>query len=309
MAKKSKTNVPKLCLELQELQKQRAWYIKTKNMLHNRLRATVAGSLGYETAMTEKDRRKKFKEADARIKSVINDDTDDENTNFAQEEMVRVIYPNILVAQNAAKAFEKRMIPVAEKLPMAYWVNDPDQKGFSILGMAILIGETGDLCNYANPGKVWRRMGCAPYTKNDETLMGKTWKNRQSGKNGTKLHKSDWEEFGYNPRRRSIAYIMGENLLKHNFMDKEHKIDGPYRERYQQGRDRAVENNPEWIVCSICKGTKKSKSGKGKCTNCGGSGEVSMHIHLHGMLLATKLLMKNLWIEWNGRPDFTPNWK
>ena len=47
-----------------------------------------------------------------------------------------------------------------------------------------------------------------------------------------------------------------------------------------------------------CKGTGLSSTGK-KCGGCMGKGEKGMHVHLHGLLLCGKLLLRNLWIEWH----------
>ena len=85
---------------------------------------------------------------------------------------------------------------------------------------------------------------------------------------------------GYSPRRRSIAYLIGEGLVKQNFvsggqgdgrLESESGSAGPYRSRYDQKKAEFAEKHPDY-----------------KPLRC----------HLHGMLLATKLLLKNLWIEW-----------
>ena len=42
--------------------------------------------------------------------------------------------------------------------------------------------------------------------------MGATWKSKGG------LSAAEWEEFGYSPRRRSVAFVFGENLVKLNFV-------------------------------------------------------------------------------------------
>ena len=158
------------------------------------------------------------------------------------------------------------------------------------MSLAIVAAEAGDLCNYANPGKLWKRLGCAPFTDEritGKTLMGSTWKSKREGS----LDADQWQEFGYSPRRRSISYLFGENIIKNN-------QDGPYRKRYDEAKAKAVEDHPDWIKCSKCEGTGKNKK-RTNCSNCKGTGIVMMRCHLHGMLLATKLLLKHLWVEWN----------
>jgi len=60
-----------------------------------------------------------------------------------------------------------------------------------------------------------------------------------------------------------VAYNIGEPLIKLN--------KGPYRERYDESRERFLELHPD-----------ASK----------------LHCHRHGMLLMTKLLLKCLWHAW-----------
>lgn len=254
-----KTERATVCAELQRLQRARAWHLKSRIKIDNRLRASIATSFGYFSGMTESDRERCFKEANALIKRVVKGEEDGPYAGM------------IRAAQMASDAFggmqiqmESRMLDLAKMLPVAEWVGKPAQRGFGLHLLAVLIGETGDLANYESPGKIWRRMGCAPYEKEGHVHMGSTW-NRPRWLNGVKLSKADWEDFGYSPRRRSIAYIIGENFVKQNG-------EGPYRRRYDNARTRFKELH--------------ENATKGHC-------------HSHGMLLAAKLLMKNLWFQWN----------
>jgi hypothetical protein len=83
------------------------------------------------------------------------------------------------------------------------------------------------------------------------------------------MNAADWSEFGYSPRRRSIAYIVGEGIIKQN-KDADGNP-GPYRRRYDVKKAELAERFPDY--------------GEVRC-------------HNHGHLLCTKLLLKNLWIEW-----------
>jgi hypothetical protein len=315
------SGLSEICEELRSLQRRRAWFIKSRNMVANRLRATVAGASGYSTSMTEGQRRKAMKDADETIKKVK------EGMEHPCSMLILTTLPAIEGFDDARKALEKEMLKLAKRLPAAAWVEKPEQRGFGLLFLAIVIGETGDLNNYANPAKVWRRLGCAPFQSNGKTLMGATWRKGKEGK----LSADEWEQFGYSPRRRSIAYLIGESIVKQNFMsgngDHPFVTDspgakpahpkrkakgasdfvratdcptaGPYRFRYDEAKRLAAEKHPEWVQCSACKG----KGNKGNCQNCGGTGRVMKRCHLHGMLLASKLLLKNLWVEWTSGGD------
>ena len=71
------------------------------------------------------------------------------------------------------------------------------------LGLAVIIGEAGDLSNYPNPGKLWKRFGLAPddayrmTTKTGEIAVAKP------------------------RRRRSVIWTIGDCLIKTNRKDGE----------------------------------------------------------------------------------------
>jgi len=270
-AMKPTVALPSLCLELQSLQRQRAVVLKSRNMQANRLQAIVAGTLGYHSGMAEKDRQAKFGEASKLIEAIAGG---------AEGHPLRKI---VLATQVGVDSFnktladlEKEMRKQSALLPVADWVACPEQRGFGMLFLAIVIGETGDLSGYANPGKVWRRLGCAPWSHDHKTLMGATWRSGREGK----LPADEWASFGYSPRRRSIAFLIGEGIVKQNFVrggagdgcvETDALSAGPYRARYDETKAKLQADHPDYP---------------------------KLRCHRHGMLLATKLLLKNLWIEW-----------
>ena len=268
-----------ICEDLQRFQRTKTVFRKTRIMNENRLRAIVAGSLGYESRNDEATREAHWKEAGRIIKAVINKTEDHELRALINRSYMAI--DAFLIPEEQA---EKAMTKLAKTLHVADWVEQEEQRGFGFSSLATVIGECGDLSLYPNPGKVWKRMGCAPFTKGDKTLMGATWKGGRQGK----LDAADWEAFGYSPRRRSIAFLIGECLIKGNR--------GPYRERYDTAKALAAERD-DWTRCSQCEGV--GRKGKAKCGNCKGTGKVMLRCHRHAMLLATKLLLKNLWIQWD----------
>ena len=297
-----RTEVDRISKELQALQRTRAWYLKSRIMVMNRLQATVAGTIGYHNGMTKAERRKVFAEAGKLIKLI------------QKGEVAHETYTIVMTTTGAINGFdevkksqEKEMLVLVKELPILQWVEHTNQRGFGLLMLGIIIGETGNLDNYANPAKLWRRMGCAPYTKSDETLMGASWKSRggKTGKGLNKLKAVDWEEFGYSPRRRSIAFLIGEGLVKQN-------AEGPYRKRYIHGKVSSWDKHQHetkddgwnWRDCLKCEG--KGKISRKVCGTCGGTGKTCGHAHSHGMLLCTKLLLKNLWLEWRDDIAYEP---
>lgn len=100
---------------------------------------------------------------------------------------------------------ERECQRLAKRLPVWPWVEAIN--GFGALGLAQIIGETGDLSLYSNPAKVWKRMGLAVF----------------NGKSQRRVAGAGAIEQGYSPVRRSIMFCIGDSLLKKQ---------NPYRELY-----------------------------------------------------------------------------
>ena len=244
--------------ELRILQRKRTVVMKGRIAQHNYLRAVVAGTLGYNSHLGEKERRKLFTEADKLIKQTVAGKASPD-----YREIILATWEGVEALQHVENDLEKKMKGLAKQLPVASWVDEENQCGFGLPSLAVIVGEAGDLSNYANPAKLWKRMGCAPFESDGDTKMGSTWKAGHEGK----LSKEEWEEFGYSPRRCSLTYMMGESLLKQN--------KGEYRRRYDEAKEQAKEKHPDW-----------------KPLRC----------HRHAMLLMRKRLLRNLWRVWNNKP-------
>lgn len=91
---------------------------------------------------------------------------------------------------------ENIMKKLAMTTPVWDWVESIN--GFGALGLAQILAETGDLNNYANPAKLWKRMGLAVI----------------NGKSQRRVSGAEAIEQGYNPLRRSMMFVIGDSLLK-----------------------------------------------------------------------------------------------
>lgn len=278
ITKVSKANLPSLVLDIKNLQRTRSVLIKSRNMVANRLTAIVAGTIGYSTELEDKDRKAKFVEAGKLIATVLSGEVESTIDNVIKATMV-----GVTSLEHEKDQVEKQLIKKAKLLHVAAWTEQPAQRGFGILSLGTIVGEVGNFWDYPSPCKVWRRMGLAPWTYDDKTLMGATWKSGREGK----LPAEEWESFGYSPRRRSISYLIGEALVKCNER-------GPYRTRYLEAKTNAYHAHPEWDwkQCDKCKGKASD------CETCGGGGYKCLRAHRHGMTCATKLILKRLWQEW-----------
>jgi hypothetical protein len=98
------------------------------------------------------------------------------------------------------KAIEKLLAKQAADLPASEWVGSV--KGFGIGSLAAIVGEAGDLSNYSNPAKLWKRMGLAVMPNGER-------QRRFADKEMAVLA-------GYNPSRRSVVWNIGDCLIKAN---------------------------------------------------------------------------------------------
>ncbi len=252
------------CRSLQQLQRGRVQRLKCRNSIDRQLASLVAQEMGYSNALEEKDRKAMFAHAEKLIKAIDDGDTLTADQQAVAERVSGVVL-NVRIARNGfdteLKAIDKELTKIAGTLPVAAWCNGV--RGFGLKSLGIIIGECGDLSLYANPAKVWKRLGLAPISggKDGSCRMGSTWK-RKGG-----LSAEEWTAAGYSPKRRSVMYVIGECLLKQN--------DGDYRKRYDESKaaKMALESE-DWP--------------KIRC-------------HLHGMLLSTKRLVLDLWKQWNNK--------
>lgn len=103
-------------------------------------------------------------------------------------------------------SLEKHIVKLGAQTPLAEFVKATH--GVGMLSLAGVIGEAGDLGLYANPAKLWKRMGLA--------VMPDGQRQRRVG--GV-----DAMEHGYSPKRRSLVWTIGDCFVK---------AGGPYREVY-----------------------------------------------------------------------------
>ncbi len=114
---------------------------------------------------------------------------------------------------------EKEMAKAAKSLDLNDFVDNIN--GFGYFGLALIVSEAGDLSNYANPGKLWKRMGLAVFN-------GKSQRRVKDAEEAI--------EQGYNPVRRSMMFTLGDSLIKKQ---------NEYRELYLERKQYEKERDPE----------------------------------------------------------------
>lgn len=100
------------------------------------------------------------------------------------------------VIEAKRKLHEKRLAVLARELPVWDWIKET--RGVSELSFASMIGECGDISNYATVSRLWKRFGLA-------VIDGE----RQRKIAGAKALKH-----GYSPRRRSVMWNVGACLIR-----------------------------------------------------------------------------------------------
>jgi transposase len=116
-------------------------------------------------------------------------------------------------------ATERQMEALARSLPAWPWVESV--KGLGPLGLAIIVGEAGDLSTYPNPAKLWKRLGLAVFDGRGQ---------RKS------TDAAEAARQGYNPRRRSAVWTVTDSLLRQR---------NPYRDLYDGRKAYELARAPE----------------------------------------------------------------
>lgn len=167
------------------------------------------------------------------------------------------------IIEDQRKDTEKQMKKLAKELPVYPWVQGVC--GFGEIGLAMIVGEAGDLSNYSTVSKLWKRLGLA-------VIGGE----RQQRKPGIAAL-----EHGYSPVRRSVMWNIGDSLFKQQ---------NAYREVYLARKDYERET-AESQGLTVCPAAKISSKDKDQYRSDG-------HIHNRAKRYMEKRLVRDLWRAW-----------
>jgi hypothetical protein len=168
---------------------------------------------------------------------------------------------------------EKEIEGLARRLPVFAWVKSV--KGARELGLATIVGEAGPLDRYANPQKLWKRLGFAPY----EGFAGSTWK-RDSWRPRA-LTKQEWIDNPFSGERYALMVMLAEPIFRHQWIGKDKtedgvgKPNGPYGEIYAARRAHTATTHPDWT---------------------------DGHAKKDALRIMMKAYLRDLWCAWNGKP-------
>lgn len=185
--------------------------------LNNQQLAMLRGAMGWRPDLPEAERAKIVKQAVAVRKALIGgqltgDPIPTEWSAMQTSAMAGFIGTSRLAAepfQAQVNAYERELETLAEQMPAADFI--ANIRGLGLCFIWTMVGEAGDLGDYPDKSKLWKRLGLA-------VIDGKA-QGKRSGDEALIQ--------GYNPARRSAVYRVGDSLIKGN-------ADGPYRACYLQ---------------------------------------------------------------------------
>jgi recombinational DNA repair ATPase RecF len=196
--------------------------------------------------------------------------------NSGYEDLVEYMLPEAAESkqkfEKAAKRYEKEMVNIVKELPLYDWYTAID--GCSGPGYAMILAEAGDPRQYANPAKLWKRMGLAVGTDVE------AHKNKSKG-----------VESGYSKRRRMIMYRIEDALVKSGKYYRQVYLD---RKNYEMERD-AEGYNYDRVMANKARMMQFYPSSKAKIKE----GRMPQFVlALRAQRYMSKLLLRHLWEAW-----------
>lgn len=144
---------------------------------------------------------------------------------------------------------EKKMEQLAETLPIWPWCEAIH--GIGALGVATIVAETGNLSNYPNPAKVWKRLGYAPFGREPGTeLAGSTW--RRETWRPHALTAEEWTDHPFSPERYALMFQIAYWLRNAQWISKtktesgKGEPKGEYGKIYGERYERTKVLHPDW---------------------------------------------------------------
>ncbi len=226
--------------EMRELQSQRRFCIKSQSRCDRSIESFIARGLGFNAEQDEKQRKAAFAEAQRIRREVEKGGIGREDHAGNRQGQHADAAPLILLSAQARQSWdahrtqtEKRMEVLAKSLPVWAWASGV--RGLGPKGVAIIVGEAGDLSNYATVEKLWKRLGLA--------VINGERQQRKSGADAAKEH-------GYSPARRAEIWAVADSFFRHQWRGA--KDDAPahaisiYGEIY--ARRKAATEGRDWTL-------------------------------------------------------------
>ena len=259
----AEASIDDLCNLIMELHVRRKYCIKLHNKQTNAAWALAGRYLGIRKDMPEAERERINKQATRVVYNFLNEKPGhlDDLSVLSKMADLDVTAASLVPLENRRHEIELKMMRHSRKLPVSKWAKNV--RGLGELGLAVVIGEAGNLSRFPHPRMLWKRLGLAPYS-------GKAMSNWH----GAQLTDEEWTAAGYNKKRRAeIHACVGEPLFRAQTQSATNPADGPYRIAYDVRRAQCEAVHTDWT--------------KG-------------HLHGDALRIMTKALLSDLWSEWRG---------
>ena len=278
-------NTPEIVAAIAQLQVKRKWTIKLNNKLMATTRALARRYCGFVWDVAETEREKVNKRAAGIVDRALKgwNPKEPQPDKVLTEQLpadldiAEMMAPELVLLCQTLGLYEKRrdvieseMKNLAKQLPVYFWAESV--AGLGKIGLAVTVGEAGDLSRFPNVRHLWKRLGLAPFEKNGECRAMSQW-------HGNQLDAEEWIQAGYSGKRRAEIYAcVGESLVKHQLLSKTKtesglsEAKGPYGRVFVARRAHCAEVHPDW------------KNG---------------HLNNDAKRVMTKAVLKDLWREWN----------
>lgn len=251
---------------IRELDRQRDDLLRAEGNMTRQVKAICRRAVDLRFEDVAKVRATKMKQADSLYASLQGGDLDAATAIKVGSTMPLLDARKAIGA--ACSKVERLLVKQVQTLPVhesfVLKVN-----GFGALGLGQIIGKCGDLNLYANPAKVWKRMG-----------MGLVGNERQR----KHLDAAKALEHGYSPRRRSTMFVIGDSMLKKQ---------SPYRDLYLQRKEFEIAKAKAAGITIVKSGDDKPVAGSKTMSQ--------MHVHRRAQRYMEKRLLRDLWRAWTGR--------
>jgi ParB-like nuclease domain len=165
---------------------------------------------------------------------------------------------------------------LARELPA--WQSVGTVKGVGELGLAVIVGEAGDIGGYATPAKLWKRLGLAVFD------------GRRQGNPGADATAEDWILHDYNRQRRAEVWAFLSDVM----------FWAQWRgARDEHGKDPKKTDKPVAVAAHAI-GPYGAVYAERKAWNLA-RGWVPAHADADARRVMSKRFLRDLWIAWGRR--------
>jgi len=254
---------------IKALHRKRRYWMKLQQKIDRALESYVRiNYTNWSPDLSEDDRAKENKLALALLKKARDGEGEPDLV-----ELVLATEETRAPADHRRDEIEKQMERLAKELSVYPFVKSVH--GAAALGLATIVAEAGDLADYANPGKLWSRLGYAPY----DGFAGSTWK-RDSWRPRA-LTKEEWTAHPFSGKRYALMHQIAIWLVNAQMEAKvksgtrHGRPKGPYGEVYVQRREHTAQTHADWS---------------------------DGHARMDAVRFVMKRFLKHLWQAWRNEP-------